>query len=129
MDERSADQDRGRRRSPLGRFSIAQSASRIGPVRPGQLGAVDELVVHPRHIPHMVIGRRAFRLASRAFLVATPWCREQRLLAPNHALRWEANMALLTSLGVGLALGARLTAFLLKVERKSTVREDRSKPR
>jgi hypothetical protein len=112
----------------LGWFSIAQPAHRIGPVRSGPVGAIDELVVHPRHLLKMLLRRRALKLTSLAFLMATPWCREQRLLAPNQVLRWEAETALLSSLGIGFAVGARLIAFLLRFEPKATARTDAEAP-
>jgi hypothetical protein len=107
--------------SSFGRLSIPPPTILIDPRHPGNVGATDELVVHPRHILRLALRRRAFRLASRACLVVLPWCREQRLLTANHALRWEAESALLASLSGGFALGARLTAILLRFE-KATMR-------
>jgi hypothetical protein len=124
MDEYPAGGDQeGRRRatSGLGRLSLAQPAQRIGPVRPRQFHVMDELVIHPRHTVRLVLRRRAMSLASRAcHTVKMQWRREQQLLGPKHKLRWDAQTALLSSLGSVFTLGARLTAFLLRIEAKTS---------
>ena len=107
--------------SGLGRRSNARPAQRIGSVRPRQSLVMDELFVHPRHTVRLVLRRRAMRLASRACHTTTMrWCREQQLLAPKHVLHWDAQTALLSSLGRMFTLSARLTAFLLKIEAKTS---------
>ena len=124
MDEGAAGRRRGVRRwgaGSLGRFASAPPR-RVGPVNRGHAGAQHEIAVHPRHTIRLIIRRRAFRTASGAFLMATPWCREQQLTRSNQTLRWGAQSRLLTSLGAGLVLASRLTVVFLQFDRKSAKR-------
>ena len=107
---------RRRARSVLSRFSLARPARPIGSVRRSHIGAMDELFVHPERIIRMLLQRNDLTSISYSFLRATPWCREKQVLAPNRILRWQAETALLSSLGKGFGVSARVTAFLLRLE-------------
>ena len=123
MDEDAAGGDRRvwrRAAGTLGRFATAPPR-RTEPVSRRRLREYHEMAIHPRHTARVIVRRRTFRMASRAFLMATPWFRDQQLTS-DRVLRSGAESRLLTSLSSGLALGSRLTVVLLHFERKRAKR-------
>jgi hypothetical protein len=129
MDEDAAGPGRrGWRRASgsLGRVATAQ-ASRTGPTSRGRLREHHEMAIHPRHTIRLIVRRRGFRMASSAFLVVAPWCRDQQLTS-DRVLRLGAESTLLTSLSHGLALASRLTVVLLHFEPKTSKRSAAGAP-